>query len=122
MFTKSPHIQYELLSEVYIAMNTNLRLVHGQGWIGNVATFPMGKIGEERVALAWDQWQVDRNIITADIQKDVAQVKQAIFAVSAIQTDGLRLALTHPIRTRASIRWMITQRSCTRTSGSILHR
>ncbi|KAF2451749.1 Lipoxygenase [Karstenula rhodostoma CBS 690.94] len=48
--------------------------------IGNAAAFPMGKIGEERVALAWDQWQVDRNIITADIQKDVAQIKQAIIA------------------------------------------
>nr|QCS26860.1 putative manganese lipoxygenase [Didymosphaeria variabile] len=48
--------------------------------IGNAAAFPMGKIGEERVALAWDQWQVDRNIITADIQKDIAQIKQAIIA------------------------------------------
>jgi hypothetical protein len=50
--------------------------------IGKAAAFPMGKIGEERVALAWDQWQEDRNIITVDIQKDVAQVKQAIMAVS----------------------------------------
>ena len=50
--------------------------------IGNGAAFPMGKIGEERVALAWDQWQEDRNIITADIQKDVAQIKTAIMAVS----------------------------------------
>ncbi|KAK7187686.1 hypothetical protein DPSP01_004521 [Paraphaeosphaeria sporulosa] len=48
--------------------------------IGNAAAFPMGKIGEERVSLAWDQWQDDRNIITADIQKDVAQIKQAIIA------------------------------------------
>lgn len=53
--------------------------------IGNAAAFPTGKIGEERVALAWDQWQVDRNIITADIQKDVAQIKQAIIAVRTLQ-------------------------------------
>lgn len=49
--------------------------------IGNAAAFPMGKIGEERVALAWDQWEVDRNIITADIQKDIIKLKQAIAAV-----------------------------------------
>lgn len=50
--------------------------------IGNAAAFPMGKIGEERVAQAWDEWEVDREIITADIQKDVAKLKQAIVAVS----------------------------------------
>jgi hypothetical protein len=49
--------------------------------VGKAAAFPMGKLGEERVALAWDQWQEDRNLITVDIQKDVAQVKQAIIAV-----------------------------------------
>lgn len=52
--------------------------------IGNAAAFPMGKLGEERVALAWDQWQVDREIITADIQKDVAKIRAAIIAVSIL--------------------------------------
>lgn len=50
--------------------------------IGNAAAFPMGKLGDERVAMAWDQWQVDRNIITAAIVADVAEVKKAIVAVS----------------------------------------
>ncbi|PVH93852.1 Lipoxygenase [Periconia macrospinosa] len=48
--------------------------------IGNAAAFPMGKIGEERVSAAWDQWQIDRDIINGHIQKDVAQIRQAIVA------------------------------------------
>ncbi|KAJ4300838.1 hypothetical protein N0V90_002926 [Kalmusia sp. IMI 367209] len=48
--------------------------------IGNAAAFPMGKIGEERVAMAWDQWQVDRNIISAAIGADIAEIKKAIAA------------------------------------------
>ena len=55
--------------------------------IGNAAAFPMGKLGEERVAMAWDQWQVDRNLITTQIQKDVLKLKQAIGAVSGILAD-----------------------------------
>jgi hypothetical protein len=51
--------------------------------IGKAAAFPMGKLGEERVALAWDQWQDDRNNITAAIQKDVAEVTKAVKAVSS---------------------------------------
>lgn len=50
--------------------------------IGNAAAFPMGKLGEERVALAWDQWQDDRNAITVEIQKDIAKVREALVAVS----------------------------------------
>lgn len=55
--------------------------------IGNAAAFPMGKLGEERVARAWDQWQVDRNLITNEIQKDVMKLKQAIGAVSGMRED-----------------------------------
>ncbi|KAF2637306.1 Lipoxygenase [Massarina eburnea CBS 473.64] len=48
--------------------------------IGNAAAFPMGKLGEERVAMAWDQWQVDRNNITVAIGADMTEVKKAIVA------------------------------------------
>jgi hypothetical protein len=51
--------------------------------IGNAAAFPMGKLGEDRVALAWDQWLHDRNDITAAIGQDLAEVKKAIVAVSS---------------------------------------
>jgi len=50
--------------------------------VGNAAAFPMGKLGDERVALAWDQWADDRIHITAAIQQDVAEVKKALIAVS----------------------------------------
>lgn len=91
--------------------------------IGNAAAFPMGTIGEQRVALAWDQWQIDRNIITADIQKDVAQIREAIVAVSVVQYRGFATHTNTSIRTTGPFRrWMIMQRSCTKASGSTRHR
>ena len=53
--------------------------------IGNAAAFPMGKIGEERVALAWDQWTEDRDIILGLIAKDTAEIKKALVAVRVAQ-------------------------------------
>ena len=50
--------------------------------IGKAAAFPMGKLGEERVARAWDQWQHDRGTITVAIEKDLAAVKKALAAVT----------------------------------------
>jgi hypothetical protein len=77
--------------------------------VGKAAAFPMGKLGEERVALAWDQWQEDRNLITVDIQKDVAQVKQAVIAVRTPRTFCPQRMLTRPVSTTAPSRlWTTT--------------
>ena len=90
--------------------------------IGNAAAFPMGKLGEERVAMAWDQWQVDRNLITTEIQKDVAKIRQAIVAVgSTYKKTSWATAKLFDSTMEVWPAWTTTRLCFTRISGSTPH-
>jgi hypothetical protein len=86
--------------------------------IGNAAAFPMGKLGEERVARAWDEWQEDRNAITIAIGQDLAEVKKAIAAVRFSDSNDKDTPRLTSSSTVANSRHSTTMsKSCTRTSG-----
>jgi hypothetical protein len=86
--------------------------------IGNAAAFPMGKLGEERVARAWDEWQEDRDNITAAIGQDLAEVKKAIVAVSVTDSYNDNVPKLTTFSTAANSRHSTTMLTfCTRTSG-----